>query len=82
MVQNIANAYHSLRSEEILDLSSPELHNKMEEFKEKALILLELLDSSLPAVNRLKVGSVLKLMSHKVIFFPEDAGYSPHPAVG
>jgi len=41
-------------SDEILELSSPELHNKMEEFKEKALILLDLLDSSLPAVNRLK----------------------------
>jgi len=44
----------SLGPEGNFEISSPNLHNKMEEFKEKALILLELLDSSLPAVNRLK----------------------------
>jgi len=50
MVQQI----ESLRQEENIDSLPPDLHNKMEEFKEKALLLLQLLDSSLPAVNRLK----------------------------
>jgi len=44
----------SLGPEGNFEISSPDLQTKMEEFKEKALILLELLDSSLPAVNRLK----------------------------
>ena len=46
---------YSPELEDNFELDSPELYNRMEEFKEKALILLDLLDSSPPAVSRLKV---------------------------
>ena len=54
----------------------------MEEFKEKALILLDLLDSSLPAVNRLKVVNSLKIVFPNTQFSPENAGHSPRTAAG
>jgi len=50
MVQQI----ESFKLDGAFELNSPELQTKMDEFKERTLLLLELLDTTLPAVNRLK----------------------------
>jgi len=77
MVQQI----EGIRHEESFASLPPDLHNKMEEFKEKALLLLDLLDSSLPAVNRLKVCLHYHAQSNIDVSSSIDhVSYSSYPA--